>query len=102
MTTRNLPHHVFPLTATCPGQRVRVYDVQGGDGLRGRLCAMGLAPGTPVDVVAIGQGPVILNVMGSRIMIGYGMAAKLMVRELNSAMPRNKATESLPERNAPE
>lgn len=75
------------LTSVRPGQRVRVQDVTGGDGLRARLCALGLTPGLAVEVVAVGQGPVILNVMGARLMLGHGMASKVLVREIGAAKP---------------
>jgi Fe2+ transport system protein FeoA len=71
----------IPLTMARPGQRVRVTRVEGGQGLRGRLCAMGLVPGTPVEVVCFGGGPVVLSVLGGRVMLGRGMAEKVMVRE---------------------
>ena len=76
---------LIPLTAARVGQRVRVSQVYGGHGLRGRLCAMGLTPGTPVEVVCDGGGPVVLDVLGSRLMIGRGMAAKILVREVQAA-----------------
>jgi ferrous iron transport protein A len=72
--------NLVPLTSVGVGRRVRVSRVDGGHGLRGRLCAMGLTPGTPVEVVADGGGPVVLSVLGSRVMIGRGMAAKIMVQ----------------------
>lgn len=72
--------NLIPLTSARLGQSVRVSRVDGGHGLRGQLCAMGLTPGTPVEVVADGGGPVVLSVLGSRVMIGRGMAAKIMVR----------------------
>jgi Fe2+ transport system protein FeoA len=31
-------------------------------------------------VVAVGAGPVVLNVMGSRIVLGHGMANQVRVR----------------------
>lgn len=70
------------LTSVSPGKCVRVHDVTGGDGLRARLCALGLTPGIPVKVITVGQGPVILNVMGARLMLGHGMAEKIMVKEI--------------------
>jgi len=72
---------LIPLTAVRVGQTVRVSRVDGGQELRSRLCALGLTPGTPVEVVADGGGPVVLSVLGSRVMIGRGMAARIQVRE---------------------
>jgi len=73
---------MIPLTSARPGQTVRVTRVDGGQALRGRLCSMGLTPGTPVEVVTDNGGPVVLRVLGSRVMIGYGMASQIMVREV--------------------
>ncbi len=69
-----------PLTRAQPGQRVRIMDIDAGQELRSRLCAMGLTIGMAVNVVAVGDGPVILSVMGSRLVLGHGMAAKVMIR----------------------
>ena len=77
---RSTMNNLVPLTSVGVGRRVRVSRVDGGHGLRGQLCAMGLTPGMPVEVVADGGGPVVLSVLGSRVMIGRGMAAKIMVR----------------------
>lgn len=61
-----------------------VYVVEGinaGRGLRRRLLAMGIVPGEPVRVVrAERAGPVIISVKGSRVMLGRGMAAKILIR----------------------
>ena len=70
------------LTEVNAGSRVRVSQVEGGRGLRARLCAMGLTPGTPVQVIAVNGGPVILEVLGGRLMLGRQMAGKLLVREV--------------------
>jgi ferrous iron transport protein A len=71
---------LIPLTHTRPGQRIRVSAVDAGQGLRSRLCAMGLTPGMSAHVIAIGSGPVILDVLGTRLVLGQGMAAKVLVR----------------------
>jgi Fe2+ transport system protein FeoA len=81
MTTPNTMDRLIPLTYAGMGQRVRVSRVDGGQGLRSRLCAMGLMPGVPVEVIANGGGPVLLKVLGARMMIGRGMAAQIMVAE---------------------
>ena len=73
---------LIPLTTVGVGRRVRVVRVEGGEGLRARLCAMGLTPGTPVEVRCDSGGPVVLDVLGSRLMIGRGMAGKILVRKV--------------------
>jgi len=69
-----------PLSSAQAGQRVRVVEMDAGHKLTARLCAMGLTPGTPVTVVATGGGPLILDVLGTRVVLGRGMAGKVLVR----------------------
>ncbi|KPK49926.1 MAG: hypothetical protein AMK72_03325 [Planctomycetes bacterium SM23_25] len=59
-----------------------VIRIDAGCGLVSRLTAMGLVPGTLVAVVSASGGPMIVSVLGSRLMLGRGMAAKVFVREL--------------------
>ncbi len=66
------------------GVSVRISAIQGGRGLVGRLCSMGLVPGTEVKVVGGRRGgPVIVGLRGCRIAIGCGMANKVMVEPAN-------------------
>jgi len=76
-----IPTKLIPLTSAKLGQRVRVAQVDGGHELRSRLCAMGLTPGTPVQVVCDSGGPVVLDVLGGRLVLGQGMVSKILVRE---------------------
>ena len=92
MTTSSHPqqsprHAGVPLTDTRPGQRVRVIAVDAGQALVARLCALGLTPGITAEVVAAGAGPVVLSVMGSRIVLGHGMADQVRVRPAPPAPP---------------
>lgn len=80
MTPTTMKTALVPLTQAKPGQRVRVQALDGGQALRARLCALGLTPGMSAQVVTMSAGPVILSVMGSRLVLGHGMAAKVMVR----------------------
>lgn len=74
-----------PLDDVDAGQRVRISQIHGGRDLTARLYAMGLTPGASVDVIATGGGPMILDVLGSRLMLGRGMAAKVLVRVVGKA-----------------
>lgn len=63
------------------GKRAVVCAVRGGHHRRARLMNLGIVPGVPVRVVKTGgPGPMILEVMGARIMIGRGMADAIEVR----------------------
>lgn len=75
-------HKLIPLTSVPVGRKVRVMLVEGGRAVRGRLCAMGLTPGTSAEIVANSGGPLVLAVLGCRVMIGRGMACRVMVREV--------------------
>ena len=71
---------MMPLSMVAPGREVTVCDVFGGRGLRQRLSEMGLVPGTPVTVMHGSlRGPFVVSVKGGRIMLGRGMAQRIMV-----------------------
>jgi len=62
------------------GALVRLVAVEAGQGLRAELAAMGLVPGTEIEVLRNSlNGPFIIGVRGSRIMLGRGMAHKIRV-----------------------
>ncbi len=69
-----------PLSDVLSGHLVRLVSVDAGRNLQGRLAAMGLVPGTEVEVVRNSRhGPFLLTINGSRIMLGRGMAHKIQV-----------------------
>jgi len=62
------------------GKTAVLRDIEGGRHLKGRLAALGLLPGTELEVVQnSGHGPFVVSVRGCRIVIGRGMAAKITV-----------------------
>lgn len=69
----------MPLTFVQAGRRVRVLTVDSGDGLQGKLASLGLIPGTLLDVVQNSGGPLILRIGEGKIMLGRGMAGKIVV-----------------------
>ncbi len=70
----------MPLTMVNEGTRAILRSVEGGRQLRGRLAALGLLPGTELEVVQnSGRGPFVVAVKGNRIIIGRGMAARIAV-----------------------
>lgn len=70
----------MPLTIVQAGRHVRLVTVDAGHGLQSRLAAMGLVPGVEIEVLQNSfHGPCLIAVKGSRIMIGRGMAQKIMV-----------------------
>lgn len=70
----------MPLTIVQPGRCVRLVAVNAGHGLQGQLTAMGLVPGAEIQVLQNSlQGPFLIAVKGSRIMLGRDMALKIVV-----------------------
>ena len=79
MTAKTSPRPALPLTVLKKGDRARVAELQGGRTFGRRLADMGILPGTPLTVV-VGGGPVILELRGQRVVIGRGMAHRVMVQ----------------------
>jgi ferrous iron transport protein A len=74
------PAHGMPLAIVQAGRRVRLTGIVAGHGLKSRLAAMGLIPGVEMKVVRNSpNGPFLVEVMGSRIMLGRGMTLKILV-----------------------
>ena len=70
----------MPLTMVREGMKAVLLSIDGGRQLRSRLAALGLLPGTELEVIQnSGQGPFVIGVKGSRIVIGRGMAARIAV-----------------------
>ena len=68
------------LSMASPGETVKVIAVRSGWGLQRRLADLGLTPGVKVRVISSGRpGPVVLDVRGSKLALGQGVAHKIMV-----------------------
>ncbi len=71
---------LMPLSMASPGETVQVVEVEAGRGLNRRLTDMGLVPGTEVRVVnSQGAGAVVVEVKGTRLALGHGMAHRILV-----------------------
>jgi len=81
------------LSALPDGTSARFVSVHGGAGLRSRLMAMGLRPGAALRVVHNGgRGPFVVAAGEARIVLGRGMARKvLVVPDAAAEVPRAKA-----------
>ena len=63
-----------------PDQEVTLIDITGGRGIRSKLYSMGLVPGVSLRVLnRNSHGPLIVSVKDSRLVIGQGMASKIIV-----------------------
>jgi len=71
---------MMPLSMVSSGEVVKVVAIRAGWGLQRRLAEMGLNPGVKVRVMNSQRpGPVVIDVRGSRLALGQGVAHKIMV-----------------------
>lgn len=69
------------LSRMAPGQEVTINDIGAGWGLRRRLAGLGIEIGAKVKIVSNGHpGPVVIEIGGSPLSLGYGVARKIIVR----------------------
>ena len=69
-----------PLVGLPSGAAGVVVGCGGGHGIVSRLAAMGFTPGSRVTVISNhNRGPILVMVHGSRIALGRGEAAKILV-----------------------
>ncbi len=74
---------VTALSAVAEGQQARLVRVDAGAGLTSRLAAMGIVPGVQVAMLTNrGRGPVLVEVKGTRLALGRGMATRILVQPL--------------------
>lgn len=67
------------------GTKVRLLKIDAGRGLKVRLAAMGLLAGAEFKVMNNGHpGPCVIDLKGSRMVLGRGMAGKIIVKSLES------------------
>jgi ferrous iron transport protein A len=76
----DVPEQAVPLSTLPDGATARLVTIHGGPGLRSRLTAMGLRAGAAIRVVHNGgRGPFVVAAGESRIVLGRGMAHKVLV-----------------------
>ena len=72
----------MPLAMARPGKLVTVVGVRAGRGLQRKLADMGLTPGVQIKVINSDMsGPVLIDLRGTRVAMGRGIALKIAVRE---------------------
>ncbi|MCP4650828.1 MAG: ferrous iron transport protein A [PVC group bacterium] len=72
---------LMPLFNVPEGKEVTVTEIGGGQALRRRLTAMGLNEGVKLKVLhSHGRGACVILVQNTRLMLGHGMAHKIMVK----------------------
>ena len=71
----------IPLMAARQGERLIIKNFTGGAGSRMRLMSMGLRVGDEVDIITnLNQGQLVIAVENKRLVMGRGLAEKIMVR----------------------
>ncbi|MFP4392224.1 MAG: FeoA family protein [Desulfohalobiaceae bacterium] len=67
-----------PLNHFPSGSKVKIVDFHAGGAARGRLLALGLTPGTEILLTSTGQGPCKMKVRDSELVLGQGLASKVL------------------------
>ncbi len=69
-----------PLDEMPTGENAVILSFCGGRGIAGRLTSLGFTPGAEVQMTQnFGRGPLIVTVRGTRVALGRGEAAKIVV-----------------------
>ena len=69
-----------PLSKVHAGETVKLVGIEAGRGLNSRLASMGLVSNVKITVVNNSRpGPFVISVRNSKMMLGRGMAHKIMV-----------------------
>jgi ferrous iron transport protein A len=78
--------NAFTLDRADMGQTLRVVEIQGGWGIRQRLNRLGIHPGDKIVVRRSGimGGPILVQVHGTEVAVGRGMARKVLVTQPDS------------------
>ena len=80
----NIQEHIL-LKDIISGSNVKLLKIEAGQALKARLAAMGLLPGVQFKIINNGHpGPLVIDLKGSRIVLGRGMAGKIVVRPAGS------------------
>ncbi len=84
---------LYSLDTFKPGQQVRIEQLGDCPKARCRLCALGLTPGAVASIRSNGGGPCRLMIRGSDVVIGRGMARKVLGRLVNGAANKAQLTD---------
>ena len=71
----------MPLASFSIGEKARIASIAGNDETRKRLETLGFVPGTPVRVLQVAAGNMILAVHESRVAVGKDVAMRIRVEK---------------------
>ena len=77
---------IIALTHLQSGQTATVREVCGGRRVTQRLAAVGIMVGAPIAVQR-NHGTLVVRIRGDRMILGRGVAAKIMVERTGPAAP---------------
>ncbi|HDQ03039.1 MAG TPA: ferrous iron transport protein A [Deltaproteobacteria bacterium] len=70
------------LTNVKAGKRAVLVSIDGGRCAEMRLAEMGFLPGVEIQVINnSGIGPLTVNIKGTKMALGHGLARKILVKE---------------------
>lgn len=72
----------IPLNAIGVGKYAEVSNIEGGELMGKKLMEMGVNKGTVIEIVRNDSGPLIIKVGETRLVLGRGMAQKVVVKEV--------------------
>lgn len=71
------------LAGILPGESATILEFKGGQAVNNRLASLGFTPGARVTIVQnFHSGPLIVTVRGTRVALGRGEAAKIVVEQV--------------------
>lgn len=78
-----LKQNTISLIELQDGQSGTIVSLNGGRNLTKRLADLGISPGTIINVLrrSLFAGPVQVEVSGSKLVLGRGLASKILVRQ---------------------
>jgi ferrous iron transport protein A len=84
MSDRNPNEEGVSLTTLLPGERGKIVALQHGKGRQHHFRTMGLMEGKIIKVIATqpGRGPFVIDVEGTQIAFGRGMARHILITKL--------------------
>lgn len=72
----------IPLNAIGIGKRVEVNNLEGGESMCKKLMEMGMNTGAIMQMIKNDTGALIVKIGETRLVLGRGMAQKVMVKEI--------------------
>ncbi|MBU3097990.1 FeoA domain-containing protein [Clostridium estertheticum] len=72
----------MPLNFIGIGKLAEINSVQGGESLRKKIMEMGMSTGAIIKIMKNDNGPLIVKVGETRLVLARGMAQKVMVSEV--------------------